>query len=114
MLEGHLVDKSGPDEGIECKAGQFIWRPAGSRHSAWSPNGGLMLGCPTRRGSSQRARLSRARASGPVGLGTIGVATLADIVDSKLPAIAIAATRADTRQSFAIMILKNTSSRRHK
>ena len=53
-----------------------------------------------------------------VGLGTIGVATLADIVDSKLPAIAIAiaiaATRADTRQSFAIMILKNTSSRRHK
>ena len=116
VLEGHLVDKSGPDEGIECKAGQFIWRPAGSRHSAWSPNGGLMLGCPTRRGSSQRARLSRACASGRVGLGTIGVATLADIVDSKLPAIAIAsaATRADTRQSFAIMILKNTSSRRHK
>lgn len=43
VLEGHLVDKSGPDEGIECKAGQFIWRPAGSRHSAWSPQGGLML-----------------------------------------------------------------------
>jgi len=34
---------TGPDEGIECKAGQFIWRPAGSRHSAWSPNGGLFL-----------------------------------------------------------------------
>ncbi|MDH5540659.1 MAG: cupin domain-containing protein [Rhizobacter sp.] len=44
VIEGHLVDRSGPDEGIECKAGQFIWRPAGSRHSAWSPNGGLMLG----------------------------------------------------------------------
>lgn len=43
VLEGHLVDRSGRDEGIECKAGQFIWRPAGSRHSAWSPNGGLML-----------------------------------------------------------------------
>jgi anti-sigma factor ChrR (cupin superfamily) len=43
VLEGHLVDRSGPDEGIECKAGQFIWRPAGSRHAAWSPNGGLML-----------------------------------------------------------------------
>jgi anti-sigma factor ChrR (cupin superfamily) len=43
VLEGHLVDRSGPDEGIECKAGQFIWRPAGSRHSAWSPKGGLML-----------------------------------------------------------------------
>ena len=43
MLQGHLVDKDGPDAGIECKAGQFIWRPAGSRHSAWSPQGGLML-----------------------------------------------------------------------
>ena len=44
VLEGHLVDDRGPDEGIECKAGQFIWRPAGSRHSAWSPRGGLLLG----------------------------------------------------------------------
>ncbi len=43
VLQGHLVDRSGPDEGIECKAGEFIWRPAGSRHSAWSPNGGLFL-----------------------------------------------------------------------
>jgi anti-sigma factor ChrR (cupin superfamily) len=43
VIEGHLVDRAGPDQGIECKAGQFIWRPAGSRHSAWSPNGGLML-----------------------------------------------------------------------
>ena len=43
VLEGHLVDRSGPDAGIECRAGQFIWRPAGSRHSAWSPQGGLML-----------------------------------------------------------------------
>jgi hypothetical protein len=40
--EGHVGDRRGPDQGIECKAGQFIWRPAGSRHSAWSPNGGLM------------------------------------------------------------------------
>ncbi len=43
VIEGHLVDKTGPDTGVECKAGQFIWRPAGSRHSAWSPNGGLFL-----------------------------------------------------------------------
>ena len=43
VLEGSLVDHSGLDEGIECKAGQFIWRPAGSRHSAWSPRGGLFL-----------------------------------------------------------------------
>lgn len=38
VLEGHLVD----DEG-EVSAGNFVWRPAGSRHEAWSPNGGLML-----------------------------------------------------------------------
>jgi len=43
VLEGHLVDQTGPDVGIECTAGQFIWRPAGSRHSAWSPKGGLFL-----------------------------------------------------------------------
>lgn len=43
VLEGHLVDRAGPDAGIECRAGQFIWRPAGSRHSAWSPNGGTFL-----------------------------------------------------------------------
>ena len=38
VLEGHLVD----DEG-ECKAGDFVWRPAGSRHDAWSPNGALII-----------------------------------------------------------------------
>jgi len=43
VIEGHLVDQTGPDAGLECKAGQFVWRPAGSRHSAWSPNGGLFL-----------------------------------------------------------------------
>ena len=43
VLEGHLVDSEGPDAGMECKAGQFIWRPAGSRHSAWSPKGGTFL-----------------------------------------------------------------------
>ena len=43
VIEGHLVDQTGPDAGIECKAGQFIWRPAVSRHSAWSPRGGLFL-----------------------------------------------------------------------
>ena len=44
VLEGHLIDKAGLDEGIECMAGQFIWRPAGSRHAAWSPNGCVLLG----------------------------------------------------------------------
>ena len=37
VLEGSLAD----DEG-EVTAGNYVWRPAGSRHSAHSPNG--MLG----------------------------------------------------------------------
>ena len=43
VLEGSLVDKDGPDAGLEVKAGEFVWRPAGSRHSAWCPDGGLMI-----------------------------------------------------------------------
>ena len=28
----------------ECRAGQFVWRPAGSRHEAWAgPEGGVFL-----------------------------------------------------------------------
>ncbi len=38
VLEGSLAD----DEG-EATAGQFVWRPAGSRHRARSPHGALML-----------------------------------------------------------------------
>jgi hypothetical protein len=39
VLEGELHC----GEGI-CKAGQFVWRPAGSRHHAWAgPQGGLFL-----------------------------------------------------------------------
>lgn len=43
VIEGHLVDLEGPDAGMECRAGQFIWRPAGSRHAAWSPQGGTFI-----------------------------------------------------------------------
>lgn len=43
MLEGRLVDKEGPEVGIEAGPGDFIWRPPGSRHAAWTPEGGLML-----------------------------------------------------------------------
>jgi anti-sigma factor ChrR (cupin superfamily) len=43
VLEGSLVDKDGPDAGIEVKAGEFVWRPAGSRHVAWAPKGGTFL-----------------------------------------------------------------------
>lgn len=39
VLEGSLVCGEG-----ECKAGEFVWRPAGSRHEAWAgPNGGTFL-----------------------------------------------------------------------
>ena len=43
VLEGTLGDKDGPDAGLEIKAGEFVWRPAGSRHSAWSPNGCVLI-----------------------------------------------------------------------
>lgn len=40
VLEGSLCCPEG-----ECTAGQFVWRPAGSRHHAWAgPQGGLFLG----------------------------------------------------------------------
>jgi anti-sigma factor ChrR (cupin superfamily) len=39
VLEGSLVCGEG-----ECGAGQFVWRPAGSRHEArGGPQGGLMI-----------------------------------------------------------------------
>jgi len=39
VLEGSLVCGEG-----ECKAGDYVWRPAGSRHEAWGgAQGGLML-----------------------------------------------------------------------
>lgn len=43
VLEGRLLDREGPAEGTACGAGQFIWREAGSRHSAWMPEGGVTL-----------------------------------------------------------------------
>jgi anti-sigma factor ChrR (cupin superfamily) len=43
VLEGSLVDKEGPDAGIEVGPGEFVWRPAGSRHTAWSPKGGTFI-----------------------------------------------------------------------
>jgi quercetin dioxygenase-like cupin family protein len=54
VLEGSLVDKEGPAQGIECKAGEFIWREEGSRHVAWCPQGGLMLAIFQVRTSSSR------------------------------------------------------------
>lgn len=38
VLEGSLVDEDG-----EVTAGNFVWRPAGSRHVAKAPNGAVVL-----------------------------------------------------------------------
>ena len=43
VLEGKLVDKEGPAQGLTVGPGEFVWREAGSRHVAWTPEGGLML-----------------------------------------------------------------------
>ena len=39
VLEGVLEDDDG-----RCTAGDFVWRPAGSRHQAWSQGGCVVLG----------------------------------------------------------------------
>jgi anti-sigma factor ChrR (cupin superfamily) len=39
VLEGSLADEEG-----EVTAGNFVWRPAGSRHFARAPNGALLIG----------------------------------------------------------------------
>ena len=38
ILSGRLVDEDG-----EGTAGNFVWRPSGSRHSAYAPDGALIL-----------------------------------------------------------------------
>ncbi len=43
VIEGRLVDKTGAEAGLEVGPGEFVWRPAGSRHSAWTPDGALMI-----------------------------------------------------------------------
>jgi len=43
VLEGRLLDLEGPDAGLEVGPGEFVWRDAGSRHSAVAPEGGIML-----------------------------------------------------------------------
>jgi anti-sigma factor ChrR (cupin superfamily) len=39
VLEGTLVDDDGA-----CLAGHFVWRRPGSEHSAWTPDGCVVLG----------------------------------------------------------------------
>jgi anti-sigma factor ChrR (cupin superfamily) len=39
VIEGRLVDEEG-----EVKAGDYVWRPKGSTHTARAPEGALVLG----------------------------------------------------------------------
>ena len=39
VIEGRLVDEEG-----EVRAGEYVWRPAGSVHVATAPEGALLLG----------------------------------------------------------------------
>lgn len=43
VLEGRLEDKDGPEKGLSVGPGEYVARPAGSRHAAWTPEGGLMV-----------------------------------------------------------------------
>jgi anti-sigma factor ChrR (cupin superfamily) len=43
VLDGTLADEHGAAANIIAKTGDFVWRKPGSRHSAWSPDGGIML-----------------------------------------------------------------------
>ena len=43
VLEGRLVDKHGSEVGLSVGPGEYVARPPGSRHAAWTPDGGLML-----------------------------------------------------------------------
>lgn len=39
VLEGTLIDEDGA-----CTAGNFVWRRPGSVHTAWAPDGCIVLG----------------------------------------------------------------------
>jgi len=42
-LKASWLDKEGPAKDLTVGPGEFVWREAGSRHVAWTPEGGLML-----------------------------------------------------------------------
>jgi anti-sigma factor ChrR (cupin superfamily) len=43
VLEGRLVDSEGPEKGLSVGPGDFVYRPAGSRHAASAPEGCTMV-----------------------------------------------------------------------
>jgi quercetin dioxygenase-like cupin family protein len=67
VLEGKLVDKEGPVAGLSVGAGEFVWREAGTRHVAWTPEGGLILAMFQVPNKILRARRPRHRYIAPTG-----------------------------------------------
>ena len=43
ILEGSLVDSEGPEKGLAVRQGEYVFRPAGSRHAVVAPDGATML-----------------------------------------------------------------------
>lgn len=44
VLEGYLEDLDGPEKGLKVGPGEYIMRPSGSRHAAWTPEGSILMG----------------------------------------------------------------------
>ena len=44
VLEGYLEDMDGPEKGLIVGPGEYIMRPSGSRHAAWTPKGSILMG----------------------------------------------------------------------
>jgi quercetin dioxygenase-like cupin family protein len=72
VLEGKLVDREGPDAGLSVPQGDFVWRPAGSRHSAWCPQGRARAGNLPAAQQVLRERRPRDRHRGPRLVGDLG------------------------------------------
>jgi anti-sigma factor ChrR (cupin superfamily) len=43
MLEGTLMDVQGPEQGLVVRKGEYVFRPAGSRHAVVAPEGAVMI-----------------------------------------------------------------------
>lgn len=44
VIEGYLEDKDGPEKGLVVGPGEYVMRPASSRHAAWTPKGSILIG----------------------------------------------------------------------
>jgi len=61
VLEGRLVDREGPECGLEVGPGEFVWREAGSRHVAVRTRGRADVGDVPDSNKISRARWANCR-----------------------------------------------------